>query len=306
MKLALSGAMFGDDILKHIEVAGKIGYLGVEIRGMGPLIDGLPDNIFLDKIENKLRHYNLAVSCLSTWLGGFALRDSEIERNKELDRCISFFKLARRLNCPFIRVNPARVPPLEATEDIWKLDSSWIIKAADLATEFNITILLELHHGTICDTPDNALKLWNMVNKKNVGFVYDPYNLIQIPCEYGIDTINKLGSKIFNVHCKDIIPLKGESYPYAFEFEDFIPHAGRFIPVKPQQSARERRYFANRLINQGALDWHHIIESLKEIGYDLYLTVEATSGKDPEMLKGSELAAHCYDQLARILRIFSS
>ena len=33
-KIALSGAMFGDDILTHIEVAGEVGYHGVELRGM--------------------------------------------------------------------------------------------------------------------------------------------------------------------------------------------------------------------------------------------------------------------------------
>jgi len=300
-KIALSGAMFGDDILTHIQVAGETGYHGVELRGMGPLLDGIAEESLLTRIRDDLNRWNLFPICLSTWLGCYALRENHQEREKELERAVNFFGLAQKLQCPHVRVNPSRLPPFEADESHWKTDSEWLARTADRAREFGVSIYMEMHHGTLCDTKENALKLLEMIGRDNVGLVFDPYNLYQVPTDYGIRAIEALAKAIVNVHVKDLVALLGDSYPYAFEFEAFVPHAGRFIPVQPQKSPREERYFADRLINQGGLDWYHVVAALRSVGYDGYLTVESTSGKDPEMLQGRELAAHCLREVQRLM-----
>jgi len=300
-RIALSGAMFGDDIATHLEVAGATGYGGVELRGMGPLLHGQADESFLASIDAGLQRWNLTAVTLSTWLGCFALRVGDREREAELVRCERFFSLAARWKCGYVRVNPARLPPAEAAEAQWMLDAQWLARAADLARAYGVGIFLEMHHGTLCDTREHSLRLLNLISRDNVGLVFDPYNLYQVPTDYGATTIAGLAPHIVNVHVKDLVALQDNTYPHAFECEAFVPHAGRFIPVQAARAPRPKRYFANRLINQGGIDWYHVVASLKRAGYQGCFTVEATSGKDPNMLDGRELAAHSHQQLTRML-----
>jgi sugar phosphate isomerase/epimerase len=300
-RIALSGAMFGDDILTHLQIAGETGYSGVELRGMGPLLHGEADEPFLARIDAELARRSLQAVTLSTWLGCFALRADDREREAELVRCERFFALAARWRCGYVRVNPARLPPAEAADSQWVLDAQWLARAADLAKAHGVGIFLEMHHGTLCDTREHSLRLLDLIARDNAGLVFDPYNLYQVPTDYGTATIAALAPHIVNVHVKDLVALLGNSYPNAFEYEDFVPHAGRFIPVQAARAPRSKRYFANRLINQGGIDWHHVVEALRKVGYTGYFTVEATSGKDPNMLDGRELAAHSHQQVARLL-----
>jgi len=300
-RIALSGAMFGDDILTHLRVAGETGYGGVELRAMGPLLDGKAPDPFLAQVEAELVRWKLAPVTLSTWLGCFALRRDDDERERELLRCDRLFALAARWKCRHVRVNPARLPPAEASDAHWSLDAEWLARAAELAGERGVGVFLEMHHGTLCDTREHALRLLDRIGRDNVGLVFDPYNLYQVPTDYGVETIRALAPRIVNVHVKDLVALCDNSYPHAFEYEAFIPHAGRFIPVQAARVPRPRRYFANRLINQGGVDWYHVAGALRAAGYQGYFTVEATSGKDPNMPDGQDLAAQSHREVTRVL-----
>jgi sugar phosphate isomerase/epimerase len=300
-RIGLSGAMFGDDILTHLRVAGETGYGGVELRGMGPLLHGEADAAFLDQIDAALVRWNLVAVTLSTWLGCFALRRDDREREAELARSARFFALAARWKCGYVRVNPARLPPAEADDARWALDARWLARAADLARAQGVGIFLEMHHGTLCDTREHALRLLDLIARDNVGLVFDPYNLYQVPTDYGVEAIRALAPHIVNVHVKDLVSLLDDTYPHAFEYEAFVPHASRFIPVQAARGPRPKRYFANRLIGQGGIDWPHVVAALKAAGYQSFFTVEATSGKDPHMLDGGELAAHSHGEVARLL-----
>lgn len=302
--VALSGAMFGDDILTHVRVAGETGYRGVELRGMGCLLHGEAEQSFLAQIDAELARWNLTVVTLSTWSGCFALRADDRERETELSRCDRLFALAARWKCGYVRVNPSRIPPAEATEAEWTLDAQWLARAADLAKRRGVGIFLEMHHGTLCDRREHALALLERISRPNVGLVFDPYNLYQVPTDYGAEAIRALAPYIVNVHVKDLVALADDAYPYAFEYEAFIPHAGRFIPIRPAREPRLRRYFANRLINQGGIDWYHVAAALKAVGYQGYFTVEATSGKDPNMPDGFALAVQSHRELTRVLETF--
>ena len=193
-KIALSGAMFGDDILTHIRVAGEVGYGGIELRGMGPLLNGSAEEEFIHKIEQELNSFNLTPVTFSTWLGCMALRESDKEREAELDRSTAFFSLAQRLNIPHVRVNPSRLPSFEAEQAHWKSDSLWLGKVADRAKEYGVSIYMEMHHGTLADTAQNSLRLIEMIGRDNVGLVFDPYNLFQVPTDYGLKAIRALQS----------------------------------------------------------------------------------------------------------------
>lgn len=302
-RIALSGAMFGDDILTHLRVAGETGYGGVELRGMGPLLHGQAEESFLARVDAALARWNLTAVTLSTWLGCFALRRDDREREAELARCDRLFALGARWKCGHVRVNPARLPPGEAADAQWTLDAHWLARAADLAKAWGVGVFLEMHHGTLCDTRDHALRLLDLIARDNVGLVFDPYNLYQVPTDYGAEAIRALAPHIVNVHVKDLVALADNTYPHGFEYEAFVPHAGRFIPVQPARRPRPHRYFANRLINQGGIDWYHVAAALKAVGYPGYFTVEATSGKDPNMLDGEALAAHSRQEVARVLEI---
>lgn len=299
--IALSGAMFGDDILAHLEAAGKAGYKGVELRGMGPLLSGTADESFICEIEAIIKKYNLSIPTFSTWMGDYALLADDDAREKEFERADRFFKLAKRLGIKWLRVNATRVPPKQAEQKHYDLDQIWMRKVADLAKSYDLGIYIEMHHGSLCDTPEHTLKYLKMVDRDNVGIIVDPYNFYQVPAVCDKNALSQLLPYIVNIHVKDLVSLTDNTYPYSFEYEAFIPHAGRFIPIIPETQPRQMRYFANRRIGFGGIDWYHILTALDSLGYKGFLTVESTNGGDKHLPKGLELAQLCIDDLNNIL-----
>jgi sugar phosphate isomerase/epimerase len=300
-KIALSGAMFGDDILRHLTVAGETGYKGIELRGMGPLLNGEANESFIVQIENSLKEGGLEVPTFSTWLGGYALKENDHEREKELERSQRFFALSERLKCPWVRVNPSRIPPAQSKKEQWETECKWMGKVADSAKEYGVGIYIEMHHGTLCDTKEHTQKYLDLISRENVGIILDPYNLYQVPTDCNRDTIQDLCKYIVNVHVKDLVALTDASYPYCFEYESFADHAGRFVTIIRENEPRKKRYFANRMVGQGGVDWYCIISALKDTGYKGFLTIEATNGNDPNLPEGRELAVQCYIAIHKIL-----
>jgi sugar phosphate isomerase/epimerase len=170
-------------------------------------------------------------------------------------------------------------------------------KSAQYAGCFQKKLVMEMHHGTLCDSAASSLRLLAMIGEENVGLTLDPVNLYQVPVDYGEEAIAALGKNIFNVHVKDIVQLRTGDYPYSFPYSYYARHIGRFAKVVPPSPDRPERYYCHRRINAGGVDWAHVLKSLKAHGYRGRLIVESVSETNRHMPSGKDLAEACHKDI---------
>ncbi len=296
--IGLSGQMFDDtSVWDHLESAAKYGYSTVELRSTH-VNPSTPDET-LAEIKDFLAEKNITVNGLSCFTGNYALLD-----DAGCETAFATFKkyvdLAVYMNARSVRVWPGWIESAKANDAQVEKAAQWMRKSADYAKEKGILLLIEMHHGTLCDKADASLRLLEMIDRDNVGLTLDPVNLYQVPENYTHGTVRKLGKHIFNVHIKDIVKLASDEQPYCFEYGFYAGHIGRFTPVYFEERA-VKQYFTHRRILQGSVDWHGVISALTEIGYDGALVVESVSEGNRLMPSGANLAKACMDDVKELL-----
>lgn len=297
--IGLSGQMFDElPVWEHLRAAADYGYKGVELRSTH--VSPQTPESELAKIRLFLTEHNIKVTGLSCFTGNYGLL-SEEECLQAFDVFKQFIKLACYLDAETVRVWPAWQASAAAPKEVWDRAAYWLKKSGQYASRYRKKIVIEMHHGTLCDTPASSLRLIEMIGLKNVGLTFDPVNLYQTPAEHGAQAVYELGANIFNVHVKDIICLDKNS-PYVFAYSYYATHIGRFAKVVSPEGLVQERYYAHRRISQGAINWPAILAALQKINYKGYLTVESVAENNRDMPSGRELAKMSYEDIAAVDR----
>ncbi|CAB1060500.1 hypothetical protein D1BOALGB6SA_5266 [Olavius sp. associated proteobacterium Delta 1] len=302
-EIGISGQMFDElTVWDHLDAAGNFKYNCVELRSthVNPEIPAEE----LDKIRSEIDDSGLYTSCLSCFVGNYGLSSDE-----ECDQIFKVFQKYVDLACFFdsemIRIWPAWQESSFAPDSVWKKAAFWLKKSARHAALFNKKLVIEMHHGTLCDTAPSSIRLLEMIGEKNIGVTLDPVNLYQVPTDYGENAIKALGAYLYNVHIKDIVELKTGDYLYSFPYSYYAEHIGRFTKVIPPQDLRKERYYCHRRINAGGVDWSHVLTSLKSNGYQGRLIVESVSETNRHMPAGLELAKACRNDIMDLFEVLS-
>ena len=225
-EVGLSGQMFdGLTIWDHIEAASRFGYTCVELRSTH-VNPGLSDDE-RKKIFSTIENEGISTSCLSCFVGNYGLLSDEgcKEAFENLKRYVD---LACYFGSEMIRIWPAWQESASAPQPVWDKAAKWMKKSAQYAKAYDRKLVIEMHHGTLCDTAPASLRLLEMIGEGNVGVTLDPVNLYQVPADYGEGAIKALNGHLFNVHIKDIVELKTGQYPYSFAYSYYADHIGRF------------------------------------------------------------------------------
>jgi sugar phosphate isomerase/epimerase len=114
-----------------------------------------------------------------------------------------------------------------------------------------------------------ARKVIDLVDRRNFGVIHDAGNLHITGDIYGEDSVDVLGDRIFHVHVKDMVETAADDETG----HDYL--AGRF---------------KRSPLNAGNVDHTSLLRGLKKIGFDGYLSCEASGGSDPVAVARHELA----------------
>lgn len=299
VEVGLSGQMFdATSIWEHLKAAAEIGYRSVEIRSTH--INPKTSREEKEKVQAFLNAEGITVNCLSCFTGNYGLlTDDKCEEAYEVFK--EYILLARLLDSKMIRVWPAWQESAKAPEEVWKRAARWMRKSGEYAAQYGKRLVMEMHHGTLCDRAESSIRLMDMIDLDNVGVTLDPVNLYQVPADYGMDAVKKLGRLIFNVHIKDIVQLKSASYTYGFPYSYYSTHIGKFTTVVPS-IVEEERYYCHRRINQGGVDWHEVLSALDHVEYNGRLIVESVSETNRDMPSGYDLAKMCFEDVSALLK----
>ena len=298
-EIALSGQMFDSlSVWDHIAAAADCGYGSIELRSTH--ISPKTDEKTRAAVLAYLKERGMKVSCISCFIGNYGLSD-EAECARIFESFREWLQIAVQFGSPLIRLWPAWVESASAKEQVYETAARWIRKSAEEAEKAGVRIAMEMHHGTILDTAESSLKLLKLIGREDVGLILDPVNLYQVPVADIPACVRKLGSRIFDVHIKDIIRLASPAHRGCFRYDFYAEHIGRFTRVIPPAMQRDD-YYAHRRIGMGGVDWPAILDALREIGYQGTLAVESVSEDDAYMPAGRELAAACMRDVKSLLR----
>ena len=220
-------------------VAKDLGFDGIEIRGLGDDIFAVKARPFseeeLPETIKKLDAMHLAIPCFSS---ACCLKNSG-SRKDNIHEITEYIKLATKLSTPYIRVLADRLPEPEGDVDDEEVLSQ-LLEIVPVAEENGVTLLVETN-GVYADT-ERLLQLLQRASSDSVAALWDMQHPYRVAGESPEKTVQTLGAYIKHVHVKDSETENGEL-----------------------------RY---RLMGEGDLPIGDMIDALRSINYDGYITLE--------------------------------
>ncbi len=225
-----------------------LGFDGIEVRGLGNDIFSVKAQPFtkaeLSNTIRNLRDANIEICCLSS---GTSLKYPE-KTQQAIDELTQYIELAAKLGTPYIRVLGDENGVVEGEVDD-ELVLSTLKKLAPIAEKNNVVLLVETN-GVYSDTK-RLFNLLTRASSDNIAALWDIQHPYRNFNESVDTTIQNLGGFIKHVHIKDSVVIDGK-LEYRFMGEGDMPIA-------------------------------EIIEALRCIDYDGYLSLEWLKRWMPEL-----------------------
>lgn len=238
-------------LAETINVLSEIGYTGVEILCDVP--HAYPKSLSdaeINEVRQLLSKLDISLSNLNAFTL-FAIGDTyhpswiEIDpsyRKLRVDHTIDCIKLASKLGGKNISTEPGgRIMNNELrTDEKLKLFEDGINQVLDTAERENVTILVEPEPDLLIENSEQFVDFIKHFDSKSIGLNLDIGHFFCVG-EDPSQVIHKLSDYIHHVHLEDI---------------------------------SEDRLHNHLILGEGAIDINSVLRSLKDIGYDGFITVE--------------------------------
>ncbi len=250
MELSLYTLVTKDFSLEEsIEMAADAGYQAVDIRQNEDGCHITPDvkDDELRQIRAMVEDAGLKISGLTTyWEVGVSDVKAARHHQEGLQRGC---QIAQILGAHLLRCSAADLDLDTGYETQRKLFRDQFMQAAEYGAEYDVTINFEQHSRTMGASAGQILDLTRGLPTEHIGIVYDPGNTIVEGFERVSSQVEMLRHLIKAVHVKNLIIESVTEPQECFPF-NCVP------------------------LDSGFLQWPAIINQLKRIGYDGYLTLE--------------------------------
>lgn len=254
-----------DEIIRN---AVAWGYHGVELRG-------LQDEMFLPKHPEltegnrettRKRFHDAGLQIVA--LGSSArLGVTESEWQKQFDEARAYAELAAALHCPVVRVFGGNIPEGMDKEAYFATVAERLQVLAEFARPLRVTMALETHDALV--KAEDVSKILEKVAAENAGCVWDVHHSVRAG-ETPKQSVGFLGKRIVATHLKDSVVKGGKI---------------RYVPV-----------------GQGDIPLIDAIKSLREIGYQGFLTFEWEKRWHPDLEEPEVVFPHFSTTLQAWLR----
>ncbi len=201
------------------------GYDGIEFRRKRSKVDETPEQ-YLNSIAEAVQKTGLKYVLFGGPGADLMLSDDKV-REKEIEECITFFKMASErfkltvCNTMSGSLSTKAEPSYKydkqgsaiATPDQWEWAAEGFKTLGDLASELGFRFVFETHMRYIHDLPESAKKLVDMIDKESVGINLDYGNIIGFSKVPSLsETIDICGNKLYYVHLKNAFQIQKAVY----------------------------------------------------------------------------------------------
>ena len=268
MKIGLSTYSLSKAIQKgEMDVFGAIEWIAanagehVEIVPSG--FEVPPEGDVAERIRAKAQSVGLDIS--SYTIGANFIQDSEEAYEAEIERMMKEVDIGHRLGVSLMRHDAASRPPNEATIENFEKDLPKVAEAcrriADHASQYGITTSVE-NHGFHIQHSDRVQRLIQAVDRPNYKTTIDVGNFLCVD-ENPVVAVKKNIASASMVHLKDFYFRPGHEDPG----EGWFRTAGG-------------NYLRGAIVGHGDLDMRRILKTIKDGGYDGFLSIEFEGMED--------------------------
>jgi sugar phosphate isomerase/epimerase len=205
------------------------------------------DDAHLERFRLAAERHGLAV---------VGINPDKYLRPNSLETTEKALQAARKLGAGFVRL---AVPGYDRTQNVHDLFAravEHLETAVGLCKQYGVKGLLEIHHKTIIPSASAAYRLCERFDAEWLGVTYDPGNMVLEGFENYRMGMELLGPYLAHVHVKNAAWMPGETAD-----DGSVTWEGVWKPVR-----------------QGIVPWRQVIDDLKAVGYDGYLSLEDFSG----------------------------
>lgn len=196
-----------------VDFASKHGYSGLELRGITGELDltkckefNSAENISSTlklMADNKLRFVDLGSSC--------ELHHADAEKRKSnLDGGKKFIDLAQKIDCPYIRVFPNKIPSGPERDATINLITQGLVELGEYAKGSKVTVLMESHGDAV--HVEDLVHIMKGAEGPNTGLIWDVVNMWTVTKEPPATVYEQLKKYIRHTHIKDAKLVNGEPH----------------------------------------------------------------------------------------------
>ncbi|MEJ3651496.1 sugar phosphate isomerase/epimerase family protein [Actinomycetes bacterium KLBMP 9759] len=178
-------------------------------------------------------------------------------RCDDLDAVESLMRGAAAVGAPQMRVQVGKPGP-EGYRATFEQRRKEYAAVADLSRTYGVKALIELHHQTLVSSASAAARFVEGLDPAHVGVIHDIGNMLIEGYEHIPWSLEILGEHLAHVHVKNAVPT-------ATEAGDHTDWTWGWTPMR-----------------HGVGSYELLFESLKEIGYDGWVSVEDFSTDAPQ------------------------
>ncbi len=221
------------------------GYSGLCMRASQVGVHSPPEAVAAARA--LLGRYSLAVSMLT---GDFPIPENSDQGPDALRNITPYLDLAEQLSARLLRVC------LKKDEDI-----AWARRAADEAAERAMRLAHQCHTRSLFEEIDRSLHVLARIGRPNFGLIYEPANLELCGQPYGLDAIRRLAPHLFNVYLQNqVLTADGPD-----ALDTWCRGAVQFRQIP--------------LWEEGGISFPPLIDALRSVGYEGYVTVHQASAE---------------------------
>ncbi len=257
MQIALYSLVTRDySIEETVSMAAEAGFDAVDFRydedGVHFPLD--ISDAEVERVRTLVGESGMHVSGITTYFLLGAVDPAEVEQHISNLRRAS--EIAQLMGAHLVRCKGADFDAQVGYERQRELFRVQAEQAGAMAAQFDVEYTLEQHGASLFASAGQNLDMMRGLQTDRVGVIYDPGNCFQEGYERVEVQINMLGKLIKQVHVKNAIQTNSEELGW-----------------------RDTTAVEWRRLDSGLLDWARIIQLLREVGYDGYLTLEDFGSK---------------------------
>lgn len=249
-------------VLEAIKLFHDIGIDGAEIVVQDGYRSGisaacLPEE--LEAVKRAAAENGIEISALTPYNSYFNDLNDELRR-KEIDDICKVIDACQFLGAHYIRIYGGNLQAGDT--DHLPERRQRLVEAmrflGDKAAEKDVTLVIENHFNTMCVSARESVDMIREINHPNVRILYDQANLSFTGKEDFQEAIAVQQDYVAYMHVKDLVFKEGVAFT-----SDEVSH--------PDES---KRNVYTRIVGEGVVPWPEILRSVKEHGYDGWLSME--------------------------------
>jgi sugar phosphate isomerase/epimerase len=170
----------------------------------------------------------------------------------ELEKVDAAMAGCAALGAPALRIQVPNYDGSESYASLWDASRQQYTQVAELASKHGVKALVELHHRTITPSANAARRFLDGLDPEHVGAIHDAGNMVIEGWEHPRAAFEALGPYLAHVHMKNARWVPGETLA-----DGTVRWESSFCPIP-----------------EGIADVRTVVRSLRQVGYDGWITFE--------------------------------